>query len=733
MAVDKRATRLGVLALVGVLLFSALGVRLWFLQTVRQEELQALVTSGKTRTVLLVPERGRIFDIDGRILADNERILTVGIDWQVLRRDKDRFDIFSRLSGRIDVPIEEMEARFQSGRYSTFLPMPVKEDISEPEAIALMERVEDFPGVSVIKEWRRVYPYAPLASHVVGYMGAVTDEYLAIGYDRNERVGQGGVERSMEQVLHGKWGRIVYEVDALNRPVRQLEYTPPVNGQDVQLSIDLDLQQYAEQALQTQLELRRGFTAKNPFDPETNRYAFPNFPELVNYPAPAGSVVVTNYETGLVHAMASYPNYDNRWFNAGITGEKFASLFPTPKEGEKADPDKSALTNRAVQGQYNMGSAFKPFTAYAALHAGLIGPNTFYDDTGEFKFASIDDSDCALGVKCILRNAICGNGKPCVYGNVNVTLALAVSSDAFFYDIGERFYITPGLRDTMQQEVRGFGFDEDTGIDLPFEYDGRVPDNESKKELVEAGVLAEGEEPRLLVGDNVQTAIGQGLLAATPLQLAVAYGTLANGGFVLQPRVVMAIYAPGVPDGEPGFADLSRGRILQSYGQGTITRQIPMSPELRDPIVSGLRRNVTGPGVNGRSTTAEELFDVGYDGGLPVAGKTGTAQGAANYPWFDSSVFGAFTVGNDGNSPNYEYPFTVVAYLENSGYGSRGAGPVAKCLFLVLGGQIATDEVKMSDPLDITSTQVAEPSRLRDSRCMDSKDGSANPYAAGGD
>jgi penicillin-binding protein 2 len=732
MAADKRATRLGVLALVAVLLFSTLGVRLWFLQTVRAEELQALVTSGKTRTVLLIPERGRIFDIDGRILADNERILTVGVDWQVLRRDKDRVEIFRRLSGRIGVPIEEMEARFQSGRYSTFLPMPVKEDISETEAIALMERVEDLPGVHIINDWRRIYPYAPLAAHVVGYMGAVTDDYLALGYDRNERVGQGGVERSMEQVLHGQWGRIVHEVDALNRPVRQLEYVPPVNGQDVQLSIDLDLQQYAEQALQTQLELRRGFQARNPFDPKTNQYAFPSFPELVNYPAPAGSVVVTNYETGLVHAMASYPTFDNRWFNAGITGEKFAELFPTPKEGEKADPDKSVLTNRAVQGQYNVGSAFKPFTAYAALHSGLIGPNTPYDDTGEYKFTSIEESECARGVKCILRNAICGNGRPCVYGNVNVTQALAVSSDAFFYSLGERFYLQD--RDLMQNEVRRFGFDEDTGIDLPFEYDGRVPDTPSKRELVEAGVLAKGEEPRLLVGDNVLTAIGQGLLAATPLQLAVAYGTLVNGGFVLQPRVVMAIYAPGVPDGAPGFADLGRGRVLRSFAQGTLTRQIPMSPELRDPIVSGLRRNVTGPGVNDRTTTAEELFAVGYDGGIPVAGKTGTAQGAANYPWFDSSVFGAFTVDpSDGISPNYDSPYTVVAYLEKSGYGSRGAGPVAKCIFLVLSGQIETDEVKMSDPLDITSTEIAERQRLRDTQCMDSKDASANPYAAGGD
>src|SRR5688572_24122830 len=131
MAVDKRATRLGVLAFVGVLLFGLVGVRLWFLQTVRAEDLQESVTVSKTRTVALLPERGRIFDADGRILADNERILTVAVDYQMLRKKANRDEIFLRLSGWLDVPIEEMEARYQSDVYSPFLPMPLKEDIDE--------------------------------------------------------------------------------------------------------------------------------------------------------------------------------------------------------------------------------------------------------------------------------------------------------------------------------------------------------------------------------------------------------------------------------------------------------------------------------------------------------------------------------------------------------------------------------------------------------------------------
>ena len=252
MLADRRAARLGVLALVAVLLFGIIGTRLWFLQTTQQEELQAEVDQTKLRTVPLLPERGRIFDAEGRILADNERVLTVGVDWQVIRDSDARAEIFTRLSGWIDTPVDEMEERFDSGIYSPFLPMPVAEDVDERTAIAIQERVEDLPGVTIIEDWRRVYPYAPLASHVVGYMGAITaetkDTYVDAGYNLNERVGQFGIEMSMEEELHGRWGYVTYEVDNASRIVRTVEEVPPINGYDIQLTIDLDQQQFAEQA-----------------------------------------------------------------------------------------------------------------------------------------------------------------------------------------------------------------------------------------------------------------------------------------------------------------------------------------------------------------------------------------------------------------------------------------------------------------------------------------------------
>jgi penicillin-binding protein 2 len=738
MAIDRRSSRLGVLALVALLLVGALGTRLWFLQAVQAEDFQSRVDAAKQRTVYIPPERGRIFDAKGRVMADNQRILTVTVERNVVRRTSDRQELWKRLSGALGVPVEELEERY-TGRpdedgdlvsiYDPLLPLPLKEDVDEATVQYLMERSEDYPGVSVSEEWRRVYPYSPLASHVVGYMGAITgdtiDEYLAKGYNRNERVGQFGVEASLEETLHGRWGWQVWEIDAAGNTVRLLEEQAPVAGNDVQLSIDLDVQQYAEQALETQLRNRRNLPAslpegvggetqqRNQVDPETGQRQDPNNGPTVPFKAPAGSVVVLDHSNGQVMAMASYPTFDNRWFNAGISKDKFDQLFPATD-----DPDRSILVNRAVQGRYNIGSTIKPFVAWSAMHSGVIGPQEYIRDDGTYTLESIDPEVCATGVRCEFKNAIsAGDGLPSRYGPVSVLEALAVSSDVFFYRLGEKFFTLPGRRDELKADLQQFGFGADSGIELPFEWDGRIPDDAVKAELVEAGVLAEGEQPRLLTGDLVQVAIGQGLFAATPLQLANAYATLANGGFLMTPHLVKAIYAPLTPDAAPAVADLQAGTVIDRLDdRPEIRRELPMPQEIRDPIIAGLTRVIRGPGVyypagRYRSTTGEALFEnFPYDE-LPIAGKTGTAQGANNYGWNDSSAFGAFSL--DGSQP-----YTVVAYLEKSGYGARAAAPVVKCVLGVLAGQIAPDPVLPSDALDIDRLVVAPERTMTDQSCL---------------
>ncbi len=269
MAIDRRATRFGVLALVGVTLFSLLGVRLWFLQTVKADEFQESVTFAKTRTIAIAPERGRIFDADMRILADNERVLTVAIDWQVLRRKSQRDEIFQRISGWVEVPIEEMERRFDSNVYSPFLPMPIREDIDEPTAIALLERIEDFPGVEILD---RLASGLSRTRRTRRTSSGTWVRSPPSSSTRSSTRAISGTSASVSSVSSSSWNRCCTAPGGTSgsrwtgRTGRSglIEEVPPVNGFDVQLTIDLDVQQYAEQLLETTLEARRTQLAPNP-------------------------------------------------------------------------------------------------------------------------------------------------------------------------------------------------------------------------------------------------------------------------------------------------------------------------------------------------------------------------------------------------------------------------------------------------------------------------------------
>ena len=712
MATESTASRLKILGSVALVLSSLLCVRLWFLQAVDAPGLEVRVQEVRTRTIKLTPERGRIFDLKGRVVASNERLLTITIDRGVIAKDLSRAQMWDRLSGALGMSFKQLEDRYKSKRYDQLQPLPLKEDVSEDLAVYLRERSEDYPGIDIREDWRREYPYAPMASHVLGFLGAIRESessyYKNLGYDPDARVGQFGVEQTYESVLRGTPGYVKYEVDSLGRFLRQLDRKEAVPGFDIQLTIDLDIQQFTERALQNEIMVRRRTEAPTIL---LNGEPDPAYPEITYYKAPAGSSVVLNHDTGEVIAMASYPNFDNRWFNAGISSEKFGELFPTTK-----DPDLSILVNRAISGRYNLGSAFKPFVAFAALNTGQLAGGLKYSlrDQGTYKLQSIPDERCQLNVKCVFKNANCGNGAPCKYGRINMETALAVSSDVFFYKIGEEIFTQTGNRPVLEEQVRLFGFGSPTEIDLPYEYIGTVPSLALKKRLAADGAIAKEEGKGYYVGDNVQFSIGQGLLSASPLQLAVAYGALGNGGKVLRPRVVRAIWAPGTPNGKSGRVDLTAGTIVQNFIDPQLLNDVGMREEIREAIVGGLTRVITGPGVTSdiyHSTTGEKLFRSYPKRALPIAGKTGTAQGAGNLPWNDSSVFGAF-------SKDPAQPYTAVAYLEKSGYGSRAAAPVVKCVFTALAGKVRVDPAVPADPLDIASYAVAAPQMLPNPLCL---------------
>lgn len=715
MQVDGRAPRrLIFLGVVGMVLFGILGARLWFLQAVGSRDVEVIIEKVRSRTIKLLPERGRIFDSTGRVIADNKRTLVVTIDRSVAQKTSQRDELAQRLSGPLNVPVEVLINRMLDKRYGPFEAIPLREGISEELALFLLERIEDYPGIYVREEWRRNYPYGALGGHVLGYMGAILEGdlpyYKSIGYDPNERVGQYGVESSYETLLRGTPGYVRYEVNAIGTVLKLVERVEPITGNDLQLSIDMDVQQFAEQALETQLLVRRRVEAAQILMPDGT--TDPRYPEINYYKAPAGSVIVMNHNNGRVIAMASYPRFDLRWFDGGLPKDKFSQLFPISD-----DPDLSILVNRAVSGRYNVGSTFKPLVAYAALATGQVpnGDKYTFDDRGTYKLESIPEDRCQDGVKCVFRNAVCrSTGFPCRYGEVNVESAIAVSSDTFFYKIGEQILTERGYAPLLEVEIRKFGLGSPSNIDLPYEYAGTIPSKELKKRLANMGVITQEEGDAYYVGDQILFSIGQGLLSATPLQMAVAYAAIANNGRVYEPRVAASLLAPGTRDARPGFADLTTTEIVKNLVPVAPKRRIEMTEAVRVPIVKGMARAITGPGVTFdyyHKTTGENLFKTYNYQALPIAGKTGTAQGLNNLPWNDSSVFGAFSL--DSN-----YPYTAFAYLEKSGYGSQAAAPIVKCIFTALNGGYKYDPLLPADPLDKASNIVAKPSSLRNPLCL---------------
>jgi penicillin-binding protein 2 len=235
-----------------------------------------------------------------------------------------------------------------------------------------------------------------------------------------------------------------------------------------------------------------------------------------------------------------------------------------------------------------------------------------------------------------------------------------------------------------------------------------------KKRLAEAGAISKDEGRGFYVGDNVQFSIGQGLLSATPLQVAVAYATLGNGGTVLKPKVVRAIWAPGTPLSNKSTIDLQKGVVVQDMSTPELVRVLPMESDIRDPIVRGLTRVVNGPGVSFdfyHATTGEKLFQSYPKRVLPIAGKTGTAQGFGNLPWNDSSAFGAFSLTD-------AQPYSAFAYLEKSGFGSRAAAPVVKCLFTALAKRVKLPAIVPSDPLDLNMVTPAAEQTMENPLCL---------------
>ncbi|MDG2111097.1 MAG: penicillin-binding transpeptidase domain-containing protein, partial [Actinomycetota bacterium] len=495
------------------------------------------------------------------------------------------------------------------------------------------------PGVVAKWDMLRTYPLNEVGAHVIGYVGAMSEgqfsRLIDDGYLPSERVGRAGVEALFESDLHGSPGITELEVDSSNRVHRILSDRPAAPGHDVVLSIDSQLQAAAESFL------RQGLIGARKSVSDDSGFFFP---------AIGGAAVVLDLRNGDVLAMASHPTYDPNWLVEGISAEVYKSVFENPYAP-------GVLNNRAVQGLYSPGSVFKLITALAGLEAGLISPRAAYYDLGYYTIPP--ENDCSG--RCTFYNA-----DRLALGVVDLSGAITRSSDAYFYKIGnELYWLTEGRDEwAIQDMARSLGFGRQSGVQLPFEKSGRVPDGDVKSRLFESNPAAYNpydETVQWLPGDNINSAIGQGLVAVTPVQLANAYATFANGGTLFAPNIVEEIVSRAPDD---------FGETLREF-----------APRVADTVEFPPGASVVSEGLNGvtsftRRGTAWKAFQGYDDSGYCVAGKTGTSQADGINPVLqrkkeDTALFVAWAPCTD---PRY----VVAVVMEEAGFGGDAAAPVTR-------------------------------------------------------
>jgi penicillin-binding protein 2 len=585
--------------------FLTLLTRLVHLQVAERPAYAARAEANRWRVVPLDAPRGRILDRAGRVLADTGAAWRIRLDRRVPRAE--RAALLERLAPVVGVAAADLQARVDDRSADRVLPATLLDDAPDEVVLALRERATEFDGVEIDSHPIRRYPHEHLAAHVLGTLGADP------GPGRAGRRGASGVEAAYDQVLAGQPGEDRVEVDSAGRPAGRAVGREAVPGRDVRLTLDLDVQAVAEHALADGMALARS-----------------GVPGAGPAPAPGGAVVALDVRDGSVLALASAPTFDPASLAGRIRADTWAALH---------DPVAHApLTNRALQGLYAPGSTFKPVTALAALGAGLITPASVVDDRGTYLLGSRR-----------LQNA---QGR--AHGKVDLARALAVSSDVYFYGLGDRLArVAPGTSaDGPIQAIAGrLGFGRSTGIDIGPEALGRVPGPATRREAHERRPK-EVPDGRWYPGDNVNLAIGQGDLLVTPLQLAVAYATLATGLVPPTPHVL----ADG--PGSPG----PRSRV-------------ELDASARHAVLAGL-----AGAVSSKDGTASAAFAGFPLDRVPVMGKTGTAQVNGKG---DTSLFVA--VAPAANDPQY----VVAAVVEESGFGSVVAAPIVRKVLEVLTGVVA--------------------------------------------
>lgn len=632
---ESQRNRMMLVGLVSVGLFMALLARLWHLQVLSTDEFVVAAENNQVQIFVNPPTRGRILDRHGVILADNARTGVVTVDSS--RYQPGQLDeVLTALSELLAVEVAQLRRGLNDVQSHRLSPKVVATGLDKLGLLRVAEA--SLPGVQAKWDWERVYPKHEVGAHVIGYVGAMSDqqyrELLEKDYLPAERVGRAGIELLFEDQLHGSAGRTKIEVDRRGQAREILNEIQPQPGADVVLSIDVELQAAVESYL------RQGLIAARKVVSGDSGFF---------YPALTGAAVVMDLRNGDVLAMASHPSYDPNWLVQGLSVNEYRSVFENPYTP-------GALNNRAVQGTYAPGSVFKLMTALAGLEAGVIRPRAAYHDVGYYKIPA--ERGCTG--RCTFFNA-----DRAALGVLDLSSALTRSSDAYFYKVSDELYWLDGPEQwAIQDMARKLGFGSPTGVQLPFEKTGRIPDGDTKQALFDANSAAYnpyGEPAIWFPGDNINTGIGQGFVAVTPLQLANAYATFANGGTRFAPNIAERLVSRTLD----GYGDV----ILEFEPRVVSTIEFPPGASV---VAEGLQ-GVTSTRLRG---TARDAFSDYDHTGYSVAGKTGTAQADGLNEVLqrrkeDTAVFVAW-------APTHDPRYVVAVVMEEAGYGGSAAAPVAR-------------------------------------------------------
>jgi penicillin-binding protein 2 len=640
--------RLAVIRVLVVSLLLTLGARLYYLQVLDDDKLVQTANRQHTREVILAAPRGAIVDDRGRPLVTNRSSLVVSVNRSALQAQADGGKaVLRRLGGLLDVPPAELDKRITPcakgvprpcWKGSPYQPVPVVTDTTPAVVLTIEERQEDYAGVSAESLTLRQYPNGSLAAHSLGYVGPVNQDELDAArkagrtdLNLNAQIGRAGLERTYDADLRGKDGVRYVTIDNRGTLMGTQRETEPQRGDTLVTSIDRDVQRIAEQALTAEISKRRT---------ERDKAGQP-------YAAPSGAAVVMDPRNGRVIALASTPTYDPTVFVGGISRTEFAP-----------------------------GSTFKLSSASAEVMSGRAPLSGTYSCPGSLKVGNTTKDNFE------------GQG---IAGPITMRIALAKSCDTIFYGFAQTdWYSDEGRIDAnqkpaenLQRMARAYGFGSPPKIDLPAgeQTSGRIVDRKFKQTRWDESkstycsdakrgypdvadparrtfltrLAAENctDGWRFGVGDAANLAIGQGETTVSPLQLAVAYSALVNGGTLWEPRLGRAIVDP---DGKVV-------REIKAKSRG----KVPVNQEVLDYIKSSLAFTP----ANGASGA------VAFGNGFPldkvlVGGKTGTAEvfGKQDTSWFASWA--------PADKPAR---YVVVAMIEQAGLGAQAAAPVARAIY----------------------------------------------------